>query len=72
LPGTCTYLTVNDTRENFANLKKEAMEIVEKAVANMGVKRIERIKQGSENVNYDKDTEKVVVFNSLDTNRVYG
>jgi len=47
LPGTCTYLTVNDTRENFANLKKECNEIAERAIKGLlgpSVKRFERIR----------------------------
>jgi alpha-mannosidase len=32
LPGTCTFLTVEDTRENFAALKKTCEEIYSSSI----------------------------------------
>ena len=73
LPGTCTYLTVDDTRENFKNLKIKCEEIYTEAVRNLlpdhSVVSVNRIRPAYDSLNINSDTEMVVTFNGLTQDR---
>jgi alpha-mannosidase len=73
LPGTCTYLTVDDTRENFKNLKIKCEEIYTEAVRNLlpdhSVVSVNRIRPAYDSLNINSDTEMIVTFNGLTQDR---
>jgi len=68
LPGTCTKLTVDDTRKNFAELKEKCAIIFKNSIrALLGIEsefRIERIRPGFDAVTYDTKKEDLITFNS--------
>lgn len=73
LPGTCTELTVLDTRQNFQNLKQQSkdlsLKIIRKVIKNENVSRVERIRPEFETLAFDPETERVVFLNTLHFDR---
>jgi alpha-mannosidase len=73
LPGTCTFMTVDDTRENFKNLKAKSKEISEASIRallpDLQVNKLERIRPRYDTLSFDPKTEMVVILNSLNFDR---
>lgn len=70
LPGTCTKMTVDDTRKNFAELKEKCQKICQEAIsAILGTSElhIDRILPHQDKISNEND--QVLIFNSSNLNR---
>lgn len=68
LPGTCTELTVQDTRQNFKELKEKCAALYQQAIEVLlgqgNVKSVQRVRPAFDKVVFDPETEKVVMLNT--------